>query len=303
MFLVSILLEARGNHIPSIDFEREGSTVSGNVNRSVSFSKMSGHGNDFIIIDGRSGEGAAPWSDYAREWCARRISIGADGLMIIEPSDAADFRLRIFNADGSEAEMCGNGARCAAAYAERQRIAPQRMMIETMAGLVGASVEDDVVAIQLTNPSSMKDEAILEIEGERVPCWFINTGVPHTIIYRNGVAAIPADEVARMGRTVRFHQAFAPAGTNVDFVEVIERGRIRARTYERGVEAETMACGTGAVASAIISSVFKGAGPPPIEVEMPGGTLTVDFKERGGAFEDVWLKGNVVFVYDGRLSR
>lgn len=272
-----------------------------NGDRSVVFSKMSGHGNDFIIIDGRARHTTADWSERARVWCKRRTSIGADGLLIIEPSSVADFRLRIFNADGSEAEMCGNGARCVAAFAAQRGIAQSRMVMETMAGLVDASVQDDVVAIQLTNPSSVKDEGFLDIDGRSLSFYFINLGVPHTILFGEKVAAMPADEVAKVGRAVRFHPAFSPGGTNVDFVEVLEPGRIRVRTYERGVEEETLACGTGAVASSIISSRFKGAGDPPIRVEMPGGTLTVDFTKRGDSFEDVWLKGKVVFVYEGNI--
>jgi len=270
-------------------------------NAPIAFLKMSGHGNDFIIIDNSSGDISKSWSERASVWCRRHISIGADGLLIIEPSSTADFRLRIFNADGSEAEMCGNGARCAAAFATRNGIAKSRMTMETEAGIVGATVQDKVVAIQLTNPSSPEDQDLLDIDGESIPFYFINSGVPHTVIFREGVAEIPANEVARAGRAVRIHPAFEPAGTNVDFVEVIEPGRIRVRTYERGVEEETLACGTGAVASAIISSRFKGAGDSPIQVEMPGGILIVDFKNRGNSFEDVWLKGKVEFVYEGRM--
>lgn len=272
-------------------------------NRAIFFSKMSGHGNDFIVMDGRAGERVGEWSERARAWCTRRTSIGADGLLIVEPSSVGDFRMRIFNADGSEAEMCGNGARCVAAFAVREGIAPPEMMMETLAGPVGASVQGDMVAIQLTDPFDAKDEGSLEIGKETMPFYFINSGVPHTILFREKVDAIPADEVARVGHEVRFHNAFDPEGTNVNFVEVLEPGRIRVRTYERGVEAETLACGTGAVASAVISSRFKGAGSPPIQVEMPGGTLVVDFKEKGDSFEDVWLKGKVVFVYEGSMSR
>ena len=247
-------------------------------NRSIVFSKMSGHGNDFIVIDNHSGDITANWSERASVWCKHRSSIGADGLLIIEPSKVADFRLRIFQADGSEAEMCGNGARCAAGFATKKRFAKSRMVMETEAGMVGAFVKGEMVAIQLTNPSSPEDKRFLEIDDKRIPFYSINSGVPHAIIFRDRVAEMPADELVKTGSAVRFHPAFEPAGTNADFVEIIEPGHIRVRTYERGVEGETLACGTGAVASSIISSRFKGAGDPPIQVEMPGGILTVDLK-------------------------
>ncbi|MCD6487377.1 MAG: diaminopimelate epimerase [Syntrophobacterales bacterium] len=268
----------------------------------IAFSKMSGHGNDFIVIDNRSGNIITNWSERASVWCKRRTSIGADGLLIIEPGKAGDFRMSIFNADGSEAEMCGNGARCAAGFAMKKGFAKSQMVMETMAGIVGAFVKDEMVAIQLTAPSSPEDKNFLDIDDTRIPFYSINSGVPHAIIFRDRVAEMPADEVAKTGYAVRSHTVFEPAGTNVDFVEIIEPGRIRVRTYERGVEEETLACGTGAVASAIISSVFKDAGDPPIQVEMPGGILAVDFKTKDDSFEDVWLKGNVEFVYEGRIT-
>ncbi|MBN2397554.1 MAG: diaminopimelate epimerase [Deltaproteobacteria bacterium] len=284
-----------------MSFHKEVGAVGEKGDQAVVFSKMSGHGNDFIVMDGRTGEGAEDWRESAREWCMRRTSIGADGLLIVEPSTVADFKMRIFNADGSEAEMCGNGARCVAAFAVREGIAQPEMVMETLAGPVRALVRGDMVAIQLTDPSPVKDGGTLEIDGENVPFYFINSGVPHTIIFREKVAAIPPDKVARMGHEVRFHPVFSPEGTNVNFVEVLDPGRIRVRTYERGVEAETLACGTGAVASSIVSSRFRKAGFPPIQVEMPGGTLIVDFKDKGDSFEDVWLKGKVVFVYEGTM--
>lgn len=263
---------------------------------------MSGHGNDFIIIDNRSGTVTANWSERAAAWCKRRTSIGADGLIIIEPGTTGDFRMRIFNADGSEAEMCGNGARCAAGFAVRKGFAKNRMVMETLAGMVGASVKDEMVAIQLTDPSSPKDNISLRIGEAAFPVYSINSGVPHAILFSERVAGMPADEVAKTGHAVRFHPAFEPAGTNVDFVEILGPSHIRVRTYERGVEGETLACGTGAVASAIISSRFHGAGDPPIQVEMPGGTLIVDFKKSGDSFKDVWLKGAVDFIYEGRIA-
>ncbi len=272
------------------------------MDRTVIFSKMSGHGNDFIVIDNRDIDRKIDWSRQASVWCKRRVSIGADGLLLIEPSAVADFRMRIFNADGSEAEMCGNGARCAAAFAVRKGIAQPKMVMETMAGPVGASVDGEMVAIQLTNPSFLRDVGFVELDGGKVHCYFLNTGVPHTIVFMDALSDVPADEIEKVGCELRFHDVFSPEGTNVDFVQVIRPGYIKTRTYERGVEEETLACGTGAVASAILSSVFRDAGDSPIDVEMPGGTLTVDFAIGEDSFGDVWLKGNVAFVYEGNVS-
>lgn len=265
------------------------------------FYKMSGHGNDFIVLNGDRARKDMDWREYAPRWCSRRTSVGADGLLIVEPSERADFRLRIFNSDGSEAEMCGNGARCAARFAEVRGITGSRMTFETMAGIIGASTEGDMVAINLTEPKVVNNDILLNINGTELNVCTIDSGVPHSIVFRDNVMEMLPDEVIAMGRFIRNHPTFGPEGTNVDFVEVMGPSLIRVRTYERGVEAETMACGTGAVASSILCHLYRNAGDPPIAVQMPGGVLTVDFEKEGEAFKNVWLKGEVHLIYKGEI--
>ncbi|MEA3224242.1 MAG: diaminopimelate epimerase [Thermodesulfobacteriota bacterium] len=266
--------------------------------KSISFTKMSGHGNDFIVIDNSQGDRTMEWKKCAQKWCRRRTGVGADGLLLIEQSDIADFNLRIFNADGSEAEMCGNGARCAAAFAFDRKIASHQMRFGTVAGIIKASVDGIDVSIKMTDPGQVREDIKLNIEGKDLSVCSINTGVPHTILFTDDIEHIP---VGGIGQKVRFHQEFEPEGTNVDFVEIIGPGKIRVRTYERGVEAETLACGTGAAASVIVCAMCKDIGDPPIDVVMPGGTLIVDFQRQGDRFRDVWLKGKVDWVYRGEI--
>jgi len=269
----------------------------------VVFYKMSGHGNDFIVIDGKGVKKGTDWREYAPRWCARRTSVGADGLLIIEQSERADFRLRIFNSDGSEAEMCGNGARCAARFAEAGGIAGPRMTFETSAGIIGASTEGDMVSINLTEPKVVNNDVLLNIDGRELHVSLIDSGVPHSIVFRGNVMELPAGEILAMGRFIRNHPFFDPEGTNVDFVEVMGHSLIRVRTYERGVESETLACGTGAVASALASHLYRGAGDSPIAVQMPGGVLTVEFEKEGETVKKVWLKGEVHWIYKGEITQ
>lgn len=266
-------------------------------NTAVPFTKMSGTGNDFIVINNMQGRFALDWSAFAARYCPRRTAVGADGVLILEPSKEADFNYRIFNADGSEAEMCGNGARCAALFAFHEKIAGDQMRFKTLAGIIQARVNADDVSIRLTEPTDLKKDIRLEIGNDLHLVHFINSGVPHTIVFTDSLSTMPVED---LGRTIRMHEYFSPAGTNVDFVQVSQAGHINVRTYERGVEAETLACGTGAVASAIISTYVKNV-PPPVHVTMPGGELKIDFTLNHERVTDVWLSGAVVTVYTGTL--
>ena len=265
----------------------------------IEFFKMSGSGNDFILIDNRNQSlTVGNLTEFVRKICERKISVGADGLILIENSDRADFRWRYFNADGSEVDMCGNGGRCAARFAFIKGIAGKRLSFETGAGIIDAEVKGDVVKLRLTDPHQVKINFSIMIENRPVEVSIINTGVPHVVHF---VDNLDEFDVFQIGRKIRYHREFQPGGTNANFMEVIDRHTIRVRTYERGVEDETLACGTGAVASALISSQ-KGLVESPVDVRVKSGeTLKIYFRKTSGGFKDIYLEGKAKVVYEGRL--
>ena len=266
----------------------------------IAFWKMSGAGNDFIVIDHR--KSLVPqerMGEVVRRICRRKFSVGADGVFFIEPSVNADFRWRFFNADGSEAEMCGNGARCVARFAYMHGIAAARMRFETLAGIVDASVADSQVTIGMPPAHSLQLDITLEVAGQSLAGHCVNTGVPHLVVFTEQLDDV---DVAGLGRTLRHHRLFAPAGTNVNFVEQ-GQGGFRIRTYERGVEAETMACGTGVTAAALIAAA-KGNAESPVIMETSGGVqLSVQFTGTpGDVTGHILLKGPAHLIYRGELT-
>ncbi len=273
----------------------------------IKFAKYSGTGNDFIIIDNRGGVIApAAMAETARLLCRRRFAVGADGLILIEDSGQADFRWQFFNADGSRAEMCGNGARCAAHFAHKEKIAGARMRFETIAGLIAAEVNGDTVKVGLTPPRDIVMGQKIDLDGEEREIDSIDTGVPHAIHF---VAAPEATPVKAWGRAIRYHRLFEPRGTNVNFVSLPAPGELLVRTYERGVEDETMACGTGAVASALIAAMH-GHVTSPVTVSTSGGDrLVIHFRltaangdeERQHRVSEVSLEGPADLIYEGEL--
>lgn len=273
-----------------------------NTVQSLPFMKMSGTGNDFILIDHREPRIAVDeMSEFVRLVCRRKFSVGADGLIFIESSDEADFKWRFFNGDGSVAEMCGNGARCAARYAYLRGLAPAEMRFETLAGIIEAKVEDVQVSLRMTRPRNFHLGRNLDANGQNVEVHFVDTGVPHAVLF---VDDIKAAEVKKMGAAIRFHEVFMPAGTNVNFAWKQSDSVLRVRTYERGVEAETFACGTGAVASALIAARLDRAMNSPVEVITSGGdrlTILFDMGE-GGEAENVFLKGPAHVIYQGEFG-
>ncbi|MEN8136464.1 MAG: diaminopimelate epimerase [Thermodesulfobacteriota bacterium] len=278
----------------------------------LAFTKMSGTGNDFIIVDNRERMiKKDQMADLAARICRRQFSVGADGLILIEGSEQADFRWQFYNGDGSEAEMCGNGARCAARYAHTRGIAPANMRFETTAGLIEAQMIGDNVKIRLTPPTDILLSRSVEIEGSEKEIHSINTGVPHVVHFVDNNGDIPVKE---WGRHIRHHKLFDPVGTNVNFVQMPEN-ELYVRTYERGVEDETKACGTGAVASALVAALH-GHVTSPVRVRTTGGDiLTIHFSlvDIGDSQEDdpalrheqriadVFLEGPASFIYEGQL--
>ncbi|MBI2884297.1 MAG: diaminopimelate epimerase [Candidatus Methylomirabilis oxyfera] len=262
------------------------------------FSKMSGSGNDFIVVDNRDGRLDMEPRILAERICRRRVSVGADGLILIEPSSVADFRMRILNADGSEAEMCGNGGRCVARFAEMLGIAGPHMAFETLAGIIRAEVNGPRVTLQTSRPREIHLHHSIQVDGDLREIHSINTGVPHAVLFSTDLEAVP---VRTLGRMIRFHPAFQPAGTNVDFATVLDGHTVAIRTYERGVEDETLACGTGTVASALIAATL-GLVASPVQVQVRSGeTLTVSFTGNGPEYEEVFFEGEVRLVYQGEL--
>ncbi len=268
--------------------------------KKLNFTKMAGAGNDFIVID------AAPGLNYkklAQKACDRTEGIGADGLLILDKSSRADYKMRIINRDGSEAEMCGNGARCIAAYIVRNKKPRKKLFtIETLAGNIYATAANEVARVQLSAPTGYQPDIPLTVNDRRMRVSYIDTGVPHAIVFVDGLEGI---DVAGIGRVIRHHERFGPRGTNVNFVEQVNERLVNARTYERGVEGETKACGTGSVAVAIVAYLKANPGindkkAAGMNVRTASGEiLEVRFDIKAGVVSNVWLKGSAKFIARG----
>jgi diaminopimelate epimerase len=265
----------------------------------IEFYKMSGSGNDFIIIDNRRNiidENGL--SNFIVKVCRRKMAVGADGFILVENSDKADFKWRFFNSDGSVAEMCGNGARCVARVAYLTDIAGPNMSFETLAGIIEAQIIGERVKVKMTDPSEFKTDDIIELKNGPLSISVINTGVPHVVIVKKRIDDV---DIVEIGREIRFHERFSPAGTNVNFVCRITENTIAVRTYERGVEDETLACGTGAAAGAVVMA-YKMKLESPINVRtQSGGTLNIFYKEKEGKYYDIYLEGDARIIYKAQL--
>src|SRR5438874_12232638 len=263
------------------------------------FTKMNGAGNDFILIDNRAGNIDLDRSQIARR-CDRHRGIGADGILLLErASNHADFRMRYFNADGGEAEMCGNGARCFARFANKVAGGHQKISFETPAGLIAAELKSDLVTLQMTEPTDLRLSIDVRAAVQNKSVHFINSGVPHVVI---PVSRIDDVDVRREGSLVRYHKMFSPNGTNVNFIEKRGGKKIAVRTYERGVEDETLACGTGVVASALIFAATEDTGGPIIVIARGGDELQVGFNKIDNQFRNVTLTGPAEFVFEGTVE-
>jgi len=267
----------------------------------LKFTKMNGAGNDFVCVDNRDNSINLTKGQIA-SLCDRNRGVGADGLLAVEPAqNGADFRMRYYNADGGEAEMCGSGARCFGRYANQLAGGSfEKVTFETIAGVIAAEfVEGDNVRIQLSEPFDLKLNQDAKIFGEQSTIHSVNTGVPHAVVMVDEIANI---DIIPAGSSVRNNELFAPAGTNANFAQVLAPGSLAIRTYERGVENETLACGTGMVACAIVHNQLTET-PPPINVRVAGGDdLQVDFQRDGDNYSQVTLTGPADFVFDGEIS-
>lgn len=284
----------------------------------VRFVKMSGTGNDFVMIDNRE----LKFDDAAKvaitkAVCPRATAIGADGTIFLEPAAdlkhlkkaGHDFRMRYYNADGSEAEMCGNGSRCVSQYANALGYAPKVMAFQTPAGTVKGEVLSATkggvtsVKVRLSDPAPIQIHKNVTAAGKTVEVYFTNTGVPHAVVFVDDVGKFPIVEV---GRALRYHDIFKPKGTNANFVQVLSSGKqpghVRLRTYERGVEDETLACGTGSVATALCAALKLGF-TSPVKVDVQSGEqVRIEFTRTGDVFKDTFLIGNVKETFRGEFD-
>jgi diaminopimelate epimerase len=263
------------------------------------FTKMNGAGNDFILFDNRTGDVDLDRNQIAH-LCDRHRGIGADGILLLEkPTNRADFRMRYFNADGGEAEMCGNGARCFARFATKLGGQNRKISFETPAGVISAELKGDSVTLRMTEPTDLRLNVDLAMAAENRTVHFINSGVPHVVI---PVAKIDRADVLRDGAAIRHHKMFLPNGANVNFIEKRGPNKIAIRTYERGVEDETLACGTGIVASALIFAASENCEGPVSVLARGGDELQVGFERTRDQFRNVTLTGPAEFVFEGTIE-
>ncbi len=268
----------------------------------IEFTKMTGAGNDFVVIDNRAGL-VKNGPELSRIVCDRHFGIGGDGLLLLEKSTRADFRMMYYNADGSYGGMCGNGGRCIARYAYENGITGPQLSFEALEFVYKSAVEGNAVELSMKDPSKLRTGIMLPTSTGTVECNFVDTGSPHVVIMLSedapGRPGLNSIDVVRIGKEIREHREFEPDGTNVNFVKPEGPNRLKIRTYERGVEAETLACGTGSIAAAVIAAEL-GVATEPIEVQVRSGSvLKVGFVRTEKGYEKVTLSGPAEFVFKG----
>lgn len=269
--------------------------------KKIPFVKMTGAGNDFVIIEADSG---LDYADLAKKACHRHMGIGADGILVLDKSKSSDFRMRIINADGSEAEMCGNGARCMAAYVAQRHVSAHKLFsMETLAGQILAEADGATARVRLGDPKDYRAGIVLKVGGQALHASYIDTGVPHAVVFVDGLSEV---DVNSLGRLIRNHDVFKPRGANVNFVEQSRKDMVTVRTYERGVEGETLACGTGAVAGALVGYLHLNPKAKSVNdafmrvLTKSGEILEITFDLRDGSrITDVWLKGSANVIAQG----
>jgi len=263
-------------------------------------SKLHATGNDFLVRLALDDGADALAAETVAHLCDRHRGIGADGLLAVEPArKGADFRFRYYNADGGEAEMCGNGARCFARFATKVADAKEKISFETPAGVIAAELKGDLVTLQMTDPTDLRLNVKLRVGDKNKSIHFINSGVPHVVM---SVERIDDVDVRQEGPAIRYHKMFSPKGANVNFIEKRGAKQIAVRTYERGVEDETLACGTGVVAGALIFAATENTDGPIGVLVRGGNELQVGFEKAGRLFKNVTLTGPAEFVFEGTIE-
>ncbi|MCE2402757.1 diaminopimelate epimerase [Candidatus Poribacteria bacterium] len=268
----------------------------------IPFMKLSGAGNDFVIINNLSkivDSTDSEFMNFVTKVCQRRMSVGADGVLLVEPTENVDFRMRYFNADGGEVETCGNGARCISKFAYLKGIVSEQMRFLTNAGIYEAEVVGDNVKVRMSDPTDIRINVPLRLEDGIHNVGFTNSGVPHVVFF---VDDLVATDVFDLGQQTRYHNDFKPAGTNANFIRIHSQELIEIRTYERGVENETLACGTGSIASAIVSATL-GKVKSPVSVKTASGVvLKIHFDLENDEAKNVYLEGDARVIFAGELT-
>jgi diaminopimelate epimerase len=266
----------------------------------LEFTKMNGAGNDFVLIDNRARKIKLSRDQVVR-LCDRHRGVGADGVILLVPqvTGKADWAWEFYNSDGSTGEMCGNGARCFSRFVQRLTGLTRGFSFETEAGVITASFQGDRVTVSLTPPKDLRLNERVAVSTGTETIHSLNTGVPHAVLF---VPDADRAMVQQLGPEIRRHPHFGPKGTNVNFVQRLGPSHIRVRTFERGVEGETLACGTGVTAAALVSARLHGF-TSPVKVQVQGGEeLKVSFREAHVEFADVQLTGPAEFVFEGRME-
>lgn len=272
----------------------------------MQFWKMNGAGNDFIILNNiQEGLPAEAFPVLARTLCTPHRSLGADGFMVVEPAQGeGDFRMRFYNSDGSVGEMCGNGARCICRYGYETGLAGPTQRVETTAGLViGERISQRAYRVRLNDPTTLSLHEELEAEGAVWPCAYVelgNPGLPHAVVPYPGLAGADPQALFRLGRALRNHPRF-PKGANVNFYEVTGPNQVLEKTYERGVEDFTLACGTGTGSVVTVLTLLGQVSGQGVQVTMAGGVLTVDVERQGDQVTGLYLTGPTNLVAKGEI--
>ncbi len=270
------------------------------------FSKMNGAGNDFVVADNRTGALSLRAAEVVRI-CDRRHGVGADGLILVEKATDADFHMHFFNSDGTEAEMCGNGARCAAAFAVSQGLGADAkgetiVRFMTASGRITAWVRGEIVAMEMMDARAMRLDVPVRVAQVPGNIHFMMVGTRHVIVPVEDATDLTYNCIMELGRALRNDPAFGPEGANVNFVSVDPAGRIRIRTYEKGVEAETHACGTGSVAAAVLFAHLGEGASRRTVVQSGGEELAVSFEVSPEGARNVTLSGPVAVNFTGTLN-
>lgn len=270
----------------------------------IKITKLQGLGNDFIIINNKEYNfSEEEISKIAKRLCARRVSVGADGLIMVDEAESnADFKMKFYNADGSIGEMCGNGARCIARYAYINNIAEKEMKFETKAGIVSAKIKDNrMITVKLNNPETIDMNKKIFVNGEEYSCTYVelgNPGLPHAVVEYSGLSKADQNKLFKLGKHIRNSEKF-PKGANVNFYEIEDNNKVIVKTYERGVENFTLACGTGAASTAITLILKDIIHNNNVKIIVPGGELYIEVEQRNKEIDNVYLTGSTNIIFEG----